>query len=240
MGITSELAAFSANISLPALPPPVVERARFLVLDLVGNIVRARHDAESTAPMLAAVRALGMAAGNSGVFGDCAPIYPSRRGTAERRAGSFARFRRYARGGLAAPWLPRHFGRIRRRRDDRGRRRRRPGRHRRRLRGRLPHRPCIAGGRPLRPRLPSHRDLRRVRRRRGGRARVRARHGRRRLGVRHRAQPIGRQPAVPGEWRLDQAVPGRLVRHGRARGRDPGPARGSKEPPTRWRASTAS
>ena len=72
MGITAELSAFSAAISTTALPPPVVERARLLVLDLVGNIVRARHDAESTAPLLAAVRALGMAAGNSGVFGDSA------------------------------------------------------------------------------------------------------------------------------------------------------------------------
>ncbi len=77
MGITAELSAFSASISLPALPPQVVERARFLVLDLIGNIVRARHDAESTAPMLAAVRALGMAAGNSGVFGDCARYTPA-------------------------------------------------------------------------------------------------------------------------------------------------------------------
>ena len=77
MGITAELSAFSADISLAALPPQVVERARFLVLDLVGNIVRARHDAESTAPMLAAVRALGLSAGNSGVFGDCARYTPA-------------------------------------------------------------------------------------------------------------------------------------------------------------------
>ena len=34
------------------LPPEVVTRARFLVLDLVGNIVRARHDAESTPSFL--------------------------------------------------------------------------------------------------------------------------------------------------------------------------------------------
>jgi len=77
MGITAELSAFSADVSLAALPPQVVERARFLVLDLVGNIVRARHDAESTAPMLAAVRALGLSAGNSGVFGDCARYTPA-------------------------------------------------------------------------------------------------------------------------------------------------------------------
>src|ERR1700729_2536279 len=76
MGITSQLADFCANIKLSALPPAVVTRARFLVLDLVGNIVRARHDAESTASFLAAARAMGMAAGNSGVFGDAARYTP--------------------------------------------------------------------------------------------------------------------------------------------------------------------
>jgi hypothetical protein len=60
----------SRRIPADALPPEVVTRARFLVLDLVGNIVRARHDAEGTASFLAATRARGMAAGNSGVFGD--------------------------------------------------------------------------------------------------------------------------------------------------------------------------
>ena len=77
MGITAELAQFTADISLDRLPPEVVKRARFLVLDLVGNIVRARHDAESTPSFLAAVRAMGMAAGNSGVFGDAARYTPA-------------------------------------------------------------------------------------------------------------------------------------------------------------------
>ena len=72
MGITADLAQFTAGIRLDHLPPDVVNRASFLVLDLVGNIVRARHDAESTASFLAATRAMGMAAGNSGVFGDAA------------------------------------------------------------------------------------------------------------------------------------------------------------------------
>ena len=48
MGITAELARFTADIRLDRLAPDLVKRARFLVLDLVGNIVRARHDAEST------------------------------------------------------------------------------------------------------------------------------------------------------------------------------------------------
>ena len=77
MGITTELAQFTAAIRLDRLPPDVVKRARFLVLDLVGNIVRARHDAESTPSFLAAVRAMGMAAGNSGVFGDAARYTPA-------------------------------------------------------------------------------------------------------------------------------------------------------------------
>jgi 2-methylcitrate dehydratase PrpD len=72
MGITQQLAAFSAGISLARLPAEVVQRARFLLLDLVGNIVRARHDAESTPALLGAVRALGLAGGNCGVFGDAA------------------------------------------------------------------------------------------------------------------------------------------------------------------------
>jgi 2-methylcitrate dehydratase PrpD len=77
MGITSELSRFSADISLDRLPPHVAERARFLLLDLVGNIVRARHGAESTASFLAATRAMGLAAGNAGVFGDAARYTPA-------------------------------------------------------------------------------------------------------------------------------------------------------------------
>src|SRR5271156_3374269 len=77
MGVTATLSAFTAGIRLDALPPEGVNRARFLVLDLVGNIVRARHDAESTASFLATVRALGMASGNSGVFGDSARYTPA-------------------------------------------------------------------------------------------------------------------------------------------------------------------
>jgi 2-methylcitrate dehydratase PrpD len=76
MGVTKRLSAFTASIKLVDLPPEVVHRARFLLLDLVGNIVRARHDTESTASFLGAVRALGLGAGNSGVFGDAARYTP--------------------------------------------------------------------------------------------------------------------------------------------------------------------
>ncbi len=77
MGVTSVLSAFCANIRLEKLPPEVVNRARFLVLDLVGNIVRARHDAESTDSFVNTVRAMGMANGNFGVFGDSARYTPA-------------------------------------------------------------------------------------------------------------------------------------------------------------------
>jgi 2-methylcitrate dehydratase PrpD len=76
MGITTDLAQFTAGIRLEKLPPDVVTRARYLVLDLVGNIVRARHDAESTPSFLAAVHAMGMDVGECHVFGDAGRYGP--------------------------------------------------------------------------------------------------------------------------------------------------------------------
>ncbi len=77
VAVTAELAKFTAAIEYDSLPEAVRERARFLVLDLVGNMVRARHDAESTPALLAAARALGFAAGGSAVFGDSARYTPA-------------------------------------------------------------------------------------------------------------------------------------------------------------------
>ncbi len=77
MGVTTDLVTYCAGALLQDLPPDVVARARFLLLDLVGNIVRARHDAESTPALLAATRALGLASGNAGVFGDTARYTPA-------------------------------------------------------------------------------------------------------------------------------------------------------------------
>src|SRR4051794_37462029 len=77
MGVTAKLSEFCASLGLDRLPPEVVSRARFLVLDLVGNIIRARHDAESTDAFLAATRAMGLACGNSGVFGDTSRYTPA-------------------------------------------------------------------------------------------------------------------------------------------------------------------
>ncbi len=77
MGLTADLSRFTATIRLESLTPAVTARARMLTLDLVGNIVRARHDAESTPALIAACRALGLAAGNAGVFGDSARYTPA-------------------------------------------------------------------------------------------------------------------------------------------------------------------
>ena len=77
MSITRQLSEFTAGIRLERLPPQVPVRARFLLLDLIGNIIRARHDAESTGAFLAAARALGMTGGSAGVFGDAARYTPT-------------------------------------------------------------------------------------------------------------------------------------------------------------------
>jgi 2-methylcitrate dehydratase PrpD len=77
MGITATLSAYTATIGLDKLPPEVVQRARSLVLDLAGSIIRARHDAESTPSLLAAARALGLGAGNNTVLGDSARYTPA-------------------------------------------------------------------------------------------------------------------------------------------------------------------
>ncbi|WP_245870368.1 MmgE/PrpD family protein [Teichococcus rhizosphaerae] len=77
MGITQELSAFAAGLRPEALPPEVMARAQALVLDLVGNIVRARDEAESTPALLAAVKALGLDKGESRVFADEATYSPA-------------------------------------------------------------------------------------------------------------------------------------------------------------------
>ena len=75
--VTKEFAAWAASVDAAALPASVVARTKALVLDLVGNIVRARHDAESTPALLAAVRALGLCGGTAAVFGDAARYTPA-------------------------------------------------------------------------------------------------------------------------------------------------------------------
>ncbi len=75
--VTSTLAEFVAATELAGLPPELVRRTEYLVLDLVGNAVRARREAESTPALLAAAAALGLAGGEASVFGDADRYTPA-------------------------------------------------------------------------------------------------------------------------------------------------------------------
>jgi 2-methylcitrate dehydratase PrpD len=74
--ITRELSGFVATTSYDALPAEVRERAKAFALDLVGIALRARNEAESTAPMVAAAASLGLAGGACTVIGDPAGYTP--------------------------------------------------------------------------------------------------------------------------------------------------------------------
>ena len=75
--VTRALAEFAGGASYERLPAEVRDRAKALVLDLVGISVRARHDAESTPPMIAAAVRLGLASGPCTVIGDAAGYSPA-------------------------------------------------------------------------------------------------------------------------------------------------------------------
>ena len=75
--VTRALAEFAGGASYEKLPADVRDRAKALVLDLVGISVRARHDAESTPPMIAAAARLGLANGSCTVIGDPAGYSPA-------------------------------------------------------------------------------------------------------------------------------------------------------------------
>jgi 2-methylcitrate dehydratase PrpD len=68
--VTRELSEFVAGISYEKLPADVRERVKALTLDIVGNMLRARNDAESTPPMIAAAAKLGLTGGTCTVIGD--------------------------------------------------------------------------------------------------------------------------------------------------------------------------
>ena len=76
MGVTTELSQFCAELTAEKVPPEVVGRARLLVLDLVGNIIRGR-ETESTPALLTTIGALGLAEGASRVFGDSHTYSPA-------------------------------------------------------------------------------------------------------------------------------------------------------------------
>ena len=77
MEITRQLAEFAASLSFEDIPNEVTERAKRLVLDLTGIMIRARHDAESTPSLIAAVERLGLADGGCSVLGDARTYAPT-------------------------------------------------------------------------------------------------------------------------------------------------------------------
>ncbi len=77
MDVTKQLASFAANLAYDDLPHEVTERAKRLVLDLTGIMIRARHDAESTPSLIAAIERLGLAGGKCSVLGDARSYAPT-------------------------------------------------------------------------------------------------------------------------------------------------------------------
>ena len=75
--ITRTLARFVRDLTFDKLPAEVHERVPKLALDLAGIMVRARHDAESTPPLIAAAKRLGLAHGACTVIGDSAGYAPA-------------------------------------------------------------------------------------------------------------------------------------------------------------------
>src|SRR5262245_55472241 len=73
---TRELAEFVTGISYDKLPAEVRERVKAFTLDLTGIALRARHEAESTEPMVSAAARLGLAGGACTVIGDAAGYTP--------------------------------------------------------------------------------------------------------------------------------------------------------------------
>ncbi len=74
--ITRKLAEFVAGIAYDTLPVEVRERVKALALDLVGIMLRARNEAESTPAMVSAASLLGLAGGACTVIGDAAGYTP--------------------------------------------------------------------------------------------------------------------------------------------------------------------
>lgn len=75
--LTEKMAEFCENIKFEKLPNEVIKRVKLLILDTVGIIIRARHDAESTESLISAVNRLDLNNGNCHVFSDKNSYVPS-------------------------------------------------------------------------------------------------------------------------------------------------------------------
>ena len=77
INLTEKMAEFCKDIKFEKLPNQVVKRAKLLILDTVGIIIRARHDAESTKSLISAVNKLDLNNGKCQVFSDTNRYVPS-------------------------------------------------------------------------------------------------------------------------------------------------------------------
>lgn len=75
--MTEKFANFCEQLRYEDLPHDVIERTKLLILDTVGIIIRARHDAESTSSLVSAIEKLEMSNGSCQVFSDNKSYSPS-------------------------------------------------------------------------------------------------------------------------------------------------------------------
>ena len=75
--MTEKFANFCEELKYEDLPHDVIKRTKLLILDTVGIIIRARHDAESTSSLVSAIERLEMSNGSCQVFSDNKSYSPS-------------------------------------------------------------------------------------------------------------------------------------------------------------------
>ena len=75
--MTEKFAEFCEQLKYDDLSPEVIKRTKLLILDTVGIIIRARHDAESTSSLVSAIDKLEMSNGSCHVFSDKKTYSPS-------------------------------------------------------------------------------------------------------------------------------------------------------------------
>ena len=75
--MTEKFGDFCEQLRYEDLPHDVIKRTKLLILDTVGIIIRARHDAESTSSLVSAIEKLEMANGSCQVFSDNKSYSPS-------------------------------------------------------------------------------------------------------------------------------------------------------------------
>jgi 2-methylcitrate dehydratase PrpD len=75
--MTEKFAEFCEQLRYEDLSHDVIKRTKLLILDTVGIIIRARHDAESTSSLVSAIEKLEMSNGSCQVFSDNKSYSPS-------------------------------------------------------------------------------------------------------------------------------------------------------------------